>query len=129
SRRLRESGADHRIARHELGELLLAPALGTGGPHRQHQEARLGGRVPDPGFRFLRQADAEIGQYAARILDRARTVRRGLVPDRRQAQHLPRVTGAERADDHVVATGRVLDRDQMVADPADMAEGADCLGG
>ena len=65
--------------------------------------------------------DAEIGEHAARIVDRPRAVGRSLVPDRRQAEHLPRIAGAQRADDHVVGLRRVLDRDQVVADPADMA--------
>ena len=50
---LRQSGADHAIARDELGELLLAPALRAGGPHRQHEEARLGGGIPDADFGLL----------------------------------------------------------------------------
>ena len=122
-------GADHRVARHELGELLLAPAVGALGAHRQHQEARLGGRIPDPDFGFLGQADAEVGEHAARVLDGAGTVGRGLVPDRRQSQHFPGVTGAQRTHDHVVALRRILDRDEMIADPADVAERAHGLGG
>ena len=118
-----------RIAGDELGEPLLAPAFGAGRPHRQHQEARLRGRIPDPDLGLLRQLDAEIGEHAARILDRARAVGRGLVPDRRQAEHLPRIAGAQRADDHVVEARGVLDRDQMVADPAHVAELAHRLGG
>ncbi len=110
-------------------KLRFAPAFGAFGPHRQHQKARLGGRIPDPDLGFLRQADAEIGEHAARILDGAGTIGRGLVPDRRQPQHFPGVTGAQRADDHVVPLRRVLDRDQMIADPADMAERADGLAG
>ena len=62
------------------------------------------------------QRDAEIGEHAARVLDRARAIGRRLVPDRRQPEHFPRIAGAQRADDHVVALRRVLDRDQMVAD-------------
>ena len=73
--------------------------------------------------------DAEIGEHAARVLHRARAVGRRLVPDRRQAQHLPRVAGAQRADDHVVPLRRVLDRDQMVADAAHVAHRGDRLGG
>ena len=44
-----------QVARDEVGELLLAPALGAGGPHRQHEEARLGGRIPHADFGVLRQ--------------------------------------------------------------------------
>ena len=67
-----------RIARDQLGELLLAPAFGAGGPHRQHQEARLGGRIPHPDLGVLRQRHAEIGEHAARVLHRARAIGRGL---------------------------------------------------
>ena len=73
--------------------------------------------------------DAEVVEHAARVLHRARAVRRRLVPDRRQAEHLPRIAGAQRADDHVVALRRVLDRDQMIADPAHVAHRGDRLGG
>ena len=58
---------------------------------------------------------AEVGQDAARIHDGARAVRRRLVPDRRQAEHLPRVAGAQRADDDVVHRRRVLDDDDVLA--------------
>ena len=71
--------------------------------------------------------DAEIGEHAARVLHRAGAIGRGLVPDRRQPQHFPGITGAQRAHDHVVALRRVLDHDEMIADAADMAERADAL--
>ena len=105
----------------------LAPALGAVRAHRQHEEARLGGRIPHADFGVLRQRDAEIGQHAARVLHGARAIGRGLVPDRRQAEHFPRVTGAQRAHDHVVTLRRVLDRDQMIAGARDMAERGDRL--
>src|SRR5262245_63902788 len=38
------SRADHAVPRDDRRELLLAPAFGSGGTHRQHQEARFGGR-------------------------------------------------------------------------------------
>ena len=72
--------------------------------------------------------DAEVGEHAARVHDGARAVGRRLVPDRRQAEHLPRVAGAQRADDHVVQLGRVLDRDHVLALAADIAERGDRLG-
>src|SRR5262249_47768590 len=128
-RLLREAGADHGVAGDELGELVLAPALGAGRSHRQHQKAGLGGGIPHPDLRLLPQPDAQVGEHAARILDRARAVGRRLVPDRRQAQHFPRIAGAQRADDHVVLGGRVLDRDQMIPDPALVAERAHRLRG
>src|SRR5215813_9104370 len=86
-RSLRQPGADHRVAGDDLGKAVLAPAVRAGGPHRQHQEPRLGGRIPHPDLGLLRQRHAEIGEHAARILDGPRAIRRGLVPDRRQAEH------------------------------------------
>ena len=73
--------------------------------------------------------DAEVGEHAARVLHGAGTIGRGLVPDRRKPQHFPGIAGAQRAHDHVVALRRVLDSDQMIADPADMTERAHGLGG
>ncbi len=99
----------------------LQPSV-PAGPHRQDDEAGLGGRVPDPDGGVLRQRDAEVGEHAARIADGARAIGRGLVPDRRQAEHFPGVTGAQRAHDDVVGLRRVLDRDEMIADAAHMAE-------
>ena len=120
-----KSGADHRVARDQLGELLLAPALGAlraasaarGSASRRSNPTR-GSRSPSAA------STPKSAQHAARVLHGARAIRRGLVPDRRQAEHFPRVAGAQRADDHVVALRRVLDRHQMVADAADMAERA-----
>src|SRR4051794_15406271 len=129
TRRLRKSRADHRVSRHELRELLLAPALGALGAHRQHQKARLRGRIPDADFGLLWQGDAEIRKYATRILYRAGAIGRSLVPDWRKPQHFPGITGAQRAHDHVMAGRRVLDRDEMIADPTDMAERAHGFGG
>ncbi len=40
-----------------------------------------------------------------------------------------RITGAQRANDHVMALRRVLDGDEVVANPADMAERAHGRGG
>ena len=76
-----------------------------------------------------RQRHAEIGEYAARVVDRARAIGRRFVPDRRQAEHLPRVAGAQRADDHVVLLRRVLYRDEVIADAVDQAERDDRLAG
>ena len=76
-----------------------------------------------------RQRDAEIGQHAARIVDRARAIGRRFVPDRRQPEHFPRIAGAQRADDHVVQLRRVLDRDQVIADAVEQTERGDRLAG
>ncbi len=105
----------------------LQPSV-PGGPHRHHDEAGLGGGVPHPDLGLGRQGDAEVGKHAARIDHRARAIGRRLVPHRRQPQHFPGVAGAQRADDHVVALRRVLDRDQMDGAPG-KAERADRVGG
>src|SRR4029434_4394061 len=49
----------------------------------------------------------------------------GLVPDRRQAQYVPRIAGAQRADDDVVALGRVLDCAEVIADALGAGQGRD----
>src|SRR5205085_9197107 len=121
-RRFRQAGADHAVARDEFGELLLAQLRASVGPHRQHEKAGLGSRIPDAHLGLLRQFDAEIREHALRVDDRARAVGRRFVPDRRQPQHFPGVAGAQCANDKVVQFGRVLQRDQMSPDRADMPE-------
>ena len=51
---------------------------------------------PHPDLDVVGQLGAEFGEHAARVGDRARAVRRRLVPDRRQPEYRPGVTGAER---------------------------------
>src|SRR5262245_35421455 len=125
---LGEPGADHGVAGDQLREALLAPTLGAGWPHGQHEKAGFRRRIPHANLGVRRQLDAEIGEHAPRVLDRARAVGRGFVPNRRQAEHLPRIAGAQGAYDHVVERGRVLDGNQMVADPALVTERAHRLG-
>ena len=84
---------------------------------------------PRPGSPCRDERHAELGQHAARVDHRARAVGRRLVPDRRQAEHRPRVAGAERADDQVVLVGRVLDRHHVLALPPAVAELGDGRGG
>ena len=57
---------------------------------------------PRRGPRPRRQIEAHLLQHCARLAHDARAIRRRLVPGRRQAEHRPRVAGAERADDDVV---------------------------
>ena len=122
--------ADHGVARDQRGQFLLAQAVGAGRPLGQHEVADLGGAVPDPHLDVVGHDDsAELAQHAARIDHGARAVGRRLVPDRRQAQHRPRVAGAERADDEVVDGGRVLDHDHVLALRAGVAELGDRGGG
>src|SRR5829696_9104203 len=125
----RETGADHGVTANQRCEPILAPALGASGPHRQHHEARLGGRIPYTDLGVRRQRDAEVGKHAARIDYRARAIGRRFVPGRRQAHHLPRIAGAERAHDHVVLFRRVLDCDKVIADTAGETERPDRRGG
>ena len=54
------------------------------------QVADLGRRIPDADPGLGRQRNAEFGEHAARIDHGARTIGRGLVPDRRQAEHRQR---------------------------------------
>ena len=123
------TGADHRVAGDEFGQLVLAPAVRAGGTHRDHEVTQLCGRVPHSDAGGLGHADAEIGQDTARIHHSPRAVRRRLVPDRRKAEHRPRVAGAQRADDQVVLIRRVLDRHRVLALPACETQGGDGRGG
>src|SRR5262249_24042733 len=122
SRLLRQASSDHRIAGDKFGEPLLAPAVCSGRPHRKHKESGFGCRIPDTDFSVPRKPDAEILKHPAWVLNRTRAIRGRLVPDRRKAEHLPRITGAKRAHDDVVCLGRILDRDQMIPDPTDVAQ-------
>ena len=67
---------------------------------------------------MFRQFQPEFAQNAARVEDGARAIGRRLVPDRRQAEHRPRVAGAERAHDQVVDLRRVLDHHHVFSLPA-----------
>ena len=110
------------------GEFVSAPAVRACRAHRQNDEARLRGRIPDADLRVRRKRHAEISEHAARIVDRARAIRRRFVPDRRQAEHFPRIAGAQGAHDHVVEFGRVLDRNQVIAEAIDQAKRSRRLG-
>src|SRR5437762_5598713 len=61
--------ADHRVARHECGELAFAQMLGSGGTLRQHQIPDFGGAVPYAHLHFVGQVDAELAQDASRVDD------------------------------------------------------------
>ena len=63
-------GADHAVARDQIGELLLAPAFGAGGAHRQHQIAQSRRSNPTRGFRC--PSAARRRTRAARRADRRR---------------------------------------------------------
>src|SRR6058998_4315624 len=115
--RLDRRHADHRVARHQRGQLGLAQALGAGRTLGEHQVAELRARVPDANLRRLRQVEAELAQDHARLTHRPRAVLERLVPDRRQADQRVRVAGAERANDQIVYSGRVLDH--LEVDPAE----------
>ena len=66
--------------------------------------------------------EAHLGEHRARLADDAGAVGRVLVPGRRQAEHRPRVAGAQRADDDVVDVRSVLDDDDVLALRAAEAE-------
>src|SRR5436190_5367708 len=64
----RQSGPDHAVAGDELGKALFAPALRSGGAHRQHEISNLRGRIPHANVGTFRQFKTEIAEHAARIL-------------------------------------------------------------
>ena len=57
---LRERNADHRVARHQRSEPLLAPALRARRAHRQHHVAHVGGRVVHPDAGLPRDLQPEL---------------------------------------------------------------------
>src|SRR5215471_14940887 len=114
-RRSDDRCTDHRIARDAGGEPLLTPAFSAGRAHWQHKVAQLGIAVPDAHLSLIRYREAELCERASRIAHEAGTVRRRLVPNRRQAECRPRIAGAEGADHDVVHLGRVLDHDHVLA--------------
>ncbi len=95
---------------------------------RDHEVAHLGGRIPDPNRGAFGQRDAEVGEHGARVLHDARAVGCALVPGGRQAEHRPRITTAQRADDHVVLVRRVLERNHVFTLAAAVAERGDGSG-
>src|SRR6266567_9287135 len=58
---------DHRIARHERGELVLAHFFRTGWTLGQHQIAQLGCTIPHPYLDFVRQLQPELAEDSPRI--------------------------------------------------------------
>ena len=124
----RQAGADHRVARDQRRRAAPRSSLRCRRAHRQHDEAGLGGRIPHADLGVGSAASTpKSGKHAARIGHGARAIGRRLVPDRRQAEHFPRIAGAQRAHDHVVPLRRVLDRDQMIAHAADEPSAATAL--
>src|ERR1035437_10837897 len=121
-RLLRQSGADHAVAGNEVRKPLLAPAVGAGRAHRQHEIANFRGRIPDANIGALGQLKTEIPQDAAWILHRLGAIGRGLVPDRRQSEHRPWIAGPQCAHDHVVESGRVFDGYDVLALTSGIAE-------
>ena len=74
---------------------------------------------------------AELGQHRARLRHRARPVGLQLVPVRRQAEHRPRVAGAQGADDQVVDPLGVLEDDEagvVVEADAELLAGGAAVG-
>src|SRR5438067_5846989 len=128
-RAFRQPGPDHAVAGDEPGKALFAPALRTGGAHRQHEISNFRGRIPDANVGAFRQVKTEIAEHAARILHRLGAIGRGLVPDRRQSKHRPRITGAKRTHDHVVKARGVLECHDVFALTPDIAEFGNCRRG
>src|SRR5437764_352271 len=128
TRRSRDGGrrgtdADHRVTGHEAGQFGLAECVGPGRAHGQHPVAHFRAGVPDPYLDRVGQLVTEVlAQHLAGLLDDPRAVSRLLVPVRRQAEYRPRVTRAQRADDHVMYVGGVLHDDHVLALQAADAE-------
>src|SRR4029079_2643370 len=112
----RQASTNHRIARDQLCKLRFAPTFSSRWTHRHDQVAGLGGGVPNSYLGFDRQCHAEIRQDRARLLHGTRAVGKRFVPGWRQTEHVGRISGAQRAHDHVVHLRRVLDSDQVIAD-------------
>ena len=77
---------------------------------------------PRRALRHLRAAACRTRADAARVDHRARPIGRGLVPDRRQAEHRPRITRAQRAHDQVVDLGPVLHHQRVLTLPVRVAQ-------
>src|SRR5258708_19530196 len=113
-RLLRQSRADHAVAGDEARKAFVAPAVGARRAHRQHEITNFRGRIPDANIGALRQLKTEIPEHAAGILHRLGAIGRGFVPDRRQSNHRPRITGTKGAHDHVVEHRSVLDAQHVL---------------
>ena len=95
-------------------EPLLAPSVCAGRALRQHEIAHVGGGIMHPHRDAVRDLGPELAENRSRFAHHARSVGAALVPVRRQPQEPARVTGAQRADDHIVRIGSVLDHHQLV---------------
>ncbi len=91
-------------------------------PDRQHQVTGFGAGVPDLDHHVTRQLRPQFAQHGAAFPDQARTELKALVPLRRQAQDRPVGARAQAADNHVLDPGRVLQRDDVLALRAGVAE-------
>src|SRR6476659_5551349 len=114
-RLFRQSRADHAVAGDQIHQTFFAPAFGAGGSHREHEISNFGGRIPDANLRAFGQFKAEIPEDATRIFHGLGPIGCGLVPDRRQPEYRPRITGAKRAYDHVVEVWGVLEHHDVLA--------------
>src|SRR2546423_1423058 len=72
----RQPGPDHAVPGDELGKALFAPALRTGGAHRQHEISNFRRRIPDAKIRPFRQLKTKNAEHAARVLYRLWTIGR-----------------------------------------------------
>ena len=77
--------------------------------------AKLRGAVPDPYFDVRRHVEAELLEHASGVDNGPGTVRGRLVPNRRQPENRPWITGTEGADYHVVDLRCILDDDHVLA--------------
>src|SRR5262249_42587134 len=102
-------GTDEAIDGHQSRQLLLAPAVGAGGPTRQHHPAHVAGAVMDAYLNALGQPQVEpICPRAARVAHDALLISVVTIPPGRTAQEVVRVARAERAHHDIVQRRRVL---------------------
>lgn len=117
-----QADADHRVAADDRGELVLAPAFRALRPHRDDDEAGLGRRNPRRGCAGPRAGSRRKSASVPRVDHRLRAIGRRFVPDRRQAEHRPRIAGAQGADDEVVLLRRIEAGDDVLAAAPAIAE-------
>jgi hypothetical protein len=107
------SNPDQCIPSNKTGELFFCELLGPLRSHRQNEISRLATGIPYADVCGSGQLKPHLGQHGASFSDDARTVWRGLVPIRWQAQQRPSGARTLRANNYVVRGSCVLDRDHL----------------
>src|ERR687884_175309 len=97
-----DSNAHHGFGGDKFDELHLTFPFGAGGALRNHEPSDLRAAVPDLDLDRGWDFQPELCQHSTWLASRASTESGILVPVGRKAEHRPRVTRAERADDEVM---------------------------